>query len=123
VIHEQTLIVSVEVADIPGVAHRKHAHYTRLGPGIVQVNVRYGFMEEPDLPRVLAELTIPGVDLHHDDVTYFLGRESVRSGKAPGMTRWREELFVLLNRSAASAARFFRLPDDRVMEIGSQVEI
>jgi KUP system potassium uptake protein len=123
VIHEQTLIVSVEVADIPGVAHRKHAHYTRLGPGIVQVKVRYGFMEEPDLPRVLAELTIPGVDLHHDDVTYFLGRESVRSGKAPGMTRWREELFVLLNRSAASAARFFRLPDDRVMEIGSQVEI
>jgi len=123
VVHETTMLVSVDVIDAPRVAHRKRAHYTWIGDGIVQVRLQFGFMDEPDVPPALAEMTIPGVDWEHTDVTYFLGRESVHSGKAPGMTRWREELFVLLNRGAANAARFFRLPPDRVMEVGTQVEI
>jgi KUP system potassium uptake protein len=57
------------------------------------------------------------------DATYFLGRESVTSGKAPGMHPWREELFVLLNRGAASAGRFFKLPSEQVFEVGTHVEI
>jgi len=77
-------------------------------------------MEEPDIPLALAQL--PGVEAD-DQITYFLGRESVSAGKAPGMHPWREELFVLLNRGAANASRFFKLPPEQVFEVGTHVEI
>ena len=80
----------------------------------------YGFMEEPDIPVALSQL--PGIDTEAP-VTYFLGRESVSTGKAPGMHPWREELFVLLNRGAANASRFFKLPPEQVFEVGTHVEI
>lgn len=123
VLHAMTMLVSVEVTDEPRVAVRKRAHYTRIGPGIVQVRLRFGFMEQPDVPAALGGLTIPGFDRSDGEVTYFLGREIVTAGKAPGMHPLREELFVLLNRGAASASRFFCLPPDRVFEVGTQVEI
>ena len=91
-----------------------------LGDGIYQIRVDYGFMEEPDIP--LALLAAAGVDAD-DQITYFLGRESVSAGKAPGMHPWREELFVLLNRGAANASRFFKLPPEQVFEVGTHVEI
>jgi len=123
VLHQTTLLVSVEVADVPRVGHRKRARHTRLGPGIYQVRLHFGFMDEPDVPAALADVAIAGFEFDEHDVTYFVGRESVTTGKAPGMPAWREELFVLLNRGAASASRFFRLPADRVFEVGTQVEI
>ena len=78
-------------------------------------------MEEPDIPSALAALDLDGIDV--SNVSYFLGRESVTAGKAPGMHPLREELFVLLNRGAASASRFFKLPAEQVFEVGSHVEI
>jgi KUP system potassium uptake protein len=123
VLHEMTMLVSVDVADVPRTAVRKRARYTRLGPGIVQVRVNFGFMDEPDVPAALAGLTIHGYEFDPDDATYFIGRETVQAGKAPGMHPWREELFVLLNRGAANASRFFRLPSDRVFEVGTHVEL
>jgi KUP system potassium uptake protein len=124
VLHDLVLLVSVEVEDIPRVGHRKRTRHTSLGPGIYQVRVHVGFMDEPDVPAALATMKIPGVKLDLDEITYFVGRESVTASRSvPGMLPWREQLFVLLNRGAASASRFFRLPPDRVFEVGTQVEI
>lgn len=123
VLHTMTMLVSVEVADVPRVPVRKHAHYTRLAPGIVQVHLRFGFMEQPDVPAALRGMTIPGFEFDDERVTYFLGRESVTASKVPGMHPVREELFVLLNRGAASASRFFCLPAEQVFEVGTHVEI
>ena len=123
VLHEMTMLVSVHIAEVPYVGVRKRARLTRLGDGIVQVRLTFGFMDNPDVPAALNGLTIPGHRFDRHAVTYFLGRESITAGKVPGMHPWREELFVLLNRGAASAARFFALPPDQVMEVGTQVEI
>ena len=88
-----------------------------------QVVLEFGFMEEPDVPAALAEVDFRGLDFDPDDATYFIGRESILAGKVPGMNPLREQLFVLLNRGADSASRFFNLPPERVFEVGSHVEI
>ncbi len=123
VLHQTTALVSVEVTDQPRVSEQKRARCTSLGNGIVQIRLRYGFMDEPDIPAALSLIKLDGVPLVADDITYFLGRETVTAGQTPGMHPAREELFVLLNRGAASAARFFHLPPNQVFEVGTQVEI
>jgi KUP system potassium uptake protein len=120
VLHDKVLLVSVHTEDVPRVPDDDRALIKDLGEGISQVRFSYGFMEEPDIPLALSQL--PGVEADHQ-VTYFLGRESVSAGKAPGMHPWREELFVLLNRGAANASRFFKLPPEQVFEVGTHVEI
>jgi KUP system potassium uptake protein len=122
-LHEHTLLVSIDTSDAPHVAQRHKAHYTRVVEGVWQVRLLFGFIDEPDVPAALGAMTIPGLDFDPTEVTYFLGSEDVTVGKAPGMNPFREELFVLLNRGAANAARFFHLPPDRVVEVGIQVEI
>lgn len=123
VLHERVLLVSVQTADVPYVGVRKRARLTRLGGGLYQVRLTFGFMDAPDVPAALNGLNVPGHEFDKNEATYFLGRETITAGKVPGMHPWREELFVLLNRGAASAARFFRLPPDQVLEVGTQVEI
>jgi len=123
VLHKCTLIVSVETAEEPVVDADHRAEVSRVAPGVFQVQLRFGFMEDPDVPAALARLEYRGLEFDPADVTYFLGRESVFAGKAPGMNPAAERLFVLLNRGADSAGRFFNLPPDRVFEVGSRVEI
>lgn len=123
VLHEMTMLVSVHVADAPRTPVRRRVRYSRVGPGIIQVRITFGFMDEPDVPAALAGLRVPGFDFDAGEVTYFIGRETVRAGPPEGMHPWREELFVLLNRSAADASRFFRLPADQVFEVGTHVVI
>jgi KUP system potassium uptake protein len=121
VLHETVLLVSVHTVDVPRVDDSLRSTVTALGDGISQVRIDYGFTEKPDLPAALANIEDLSADVA--DATFFLGRESVTTGAAGGMHPWREELFVLLNRGAASASRFFRLPPDQVFEVGTQVEI
>ena len=124
VLHETTLLLSVSVAEVPRVDPEQRVTYTAIGPGIHQLELLFGFMDEPDVPDALAAMdAIPGFQFDLGTTTFFLGREAVGAGKVPGMHPWREELFVLLNRGAASASRFFNLPPDRVFEVGTQVEI
>jgi KUP system potassium uptake protein len=121
VLHETVLLVSVHTAVVPRVDDSARSTVTDMGRGVSQVRIDYGFTEDPDIPAALAAIEQLGFD--GSEVTYFLGRETVAAGKAPGMHPWREELFVLLNRGAANASRFFRLPADQVFEVGTQVEI
>ena len=121
VLHHDVLLVSVHTEDSPRLDDDGRYNITDLGHRIRQVRINYGFMEEPDVPLALSQM--PDADLDVANATYFLGRESVAAGKAPGMHPWREELFVLLNRGAANASRFFKLPADQVFEVGTHVEI
>jgi KUP system potassium uptake protein len=123
VIHRTTLIVSVVTSEVPRVSLEDRTFVRRLEPGVYQVQLTFGFMEEPDVPAALADVDIRGFTFDPKEVTYFIGRESILAGKAPGMNIWAERLFVLLNRGADSASRFFNLPTDQVFEVGSQVEI
>jgi KUP system potassium uptake protein len=123
VLHEMTILVSVEVEDVPRVAIRKRARYTHLADGVIQVRMHFGFMDDPDVPAALTSLKMPHYEFDAATASYFIGRESVTSGKVPGMHPLREQLFVLLNRGAANASRFFHLPPDQVFEVGTQVVI
>jgi KUP system potassium uptake protein len=123
VLHKTTLIVSVATAGEPRVAPEERAVITKVAPGVFQVQLRFGFMDEPNVPATLQRIDHPGLEYDVDDVTYFIGHESIVAGKEPGMNPLAEHLFVLLNRGADSAVRFFNLPTDRVFEVGSRVEI
>ncbi len=92
--------------------------------GVVQVELCFGFMEEPDVEAALLAIDDERLGpIVEQELTFFLGRETIVASPVHGMADWREHLFALQVRSAASARRFFRLPSDRVVEVGSQVEI
>jgi KUP system potassium uptake protein len=123
VVHESTLVVSVQTADVPRVDAADRCESKPIAPGVHQVLLRFGFMEEPNVPAALATCSRGAFRFRLDEATYFIGRESVVSGKAPGMHPLLERLFVLLNRGADSASRFFGLPPERVFEVGTRVEL
>ena len=123
VVHETTLIVSVVTEDVPRVDPKSRHQSETVAPGVHQVLLRYGFMEEPNVPQALEACAGKGFRFKPEEATYFIGRESVLAGKVPGMHPLLERLFVLLNRGADSASRFFGLPADRVFEVGTHVEI
>lgn len=122
VLHEHVLLVSVATEDRPTVPAQLRAHVTALGGGLQQVVLRYGFMEEPDVPADLRKAAI-GVELKPMNTTYFLGRETIVRSRTHRMARWRVALFRVMNRNALSASAFFRLPPNRVVELGAQIEL
>jgi KUP system potassium uptake protein len=94
-----------------------------LGHGFHQVVLRYGFMEQPDVPQALAAHRLPNVPLDLASVSYFVGRESIKVTARPGMARWREHLYSFLSRNSGSAANYFNLPIDQTVEVGVGVEL
>ncbi len=123
VIHERVVILSVRTADDPYVDPEERAEVVEFGEGFFQITLSYGFFEEPDVDEALMEIHDDRLNFQEGDFTYFLGRETVIAAPIHGMADWRERLFAFQLRSAAGAARFFRLPAGRVVEVGSQVEI
>jgi KUP system potassium uptake protein len=123
VLHEKILFVTVVNVDVPEVTAEERATVTELAPGIHRVIIRYGFMESPDLPRDLAALRAQGVDYDPMQTSYFLGREVLVPAMAPKMPLWRLWLFLVMARNAVPATEFFRIPSDRVVELGVRVAI
>ncbi len=123
VLHQLTLLVSVTTSEVPRVPVDERVSTRKVGSGIQQVELCFGYLDEPNVPEALATIDIAGQEFDPESVTYFIGSESVTSTKVPGMHPAREQLFVALNRSASSASRFFSLPADRVFEVGTLVEI
>jgi KUP system potassium uptake protein len=123
VLHERVILLSILTDDVPTVSDEQRAEVEDFDNGVYQVTLHYGFMEEPDVETALLKLHDERLDITAESLTFFLGRETVIAATIPGMANWRERLFAFQLRSAASAARFFRLPPDRVVEVGSQVEI
>ena len=123
VLHEQVAILTVTTAQQPHVAAEQRVSVESLGHELFNVRVQYGFMEDPDVPDALAQAREQGLKLDPDDLTYFLGRETIIVSRRKGMAIWREHLFVLMARNAVRATAFFRLPPERVVELGVQVEM
>ncbi len=123
VLHDHVVTLMVSTQPVPHVAEEQQFSVRPLGQGVFDVAIRYGFMEDPNVPEALVRACNHGLQLDEDDVTYFLGRETLIVTKAPGMAMWRERLFVLMARNAVRATTFFRLPPERVVELGVQVEI
>jgi KUP system potassium uptake protein len=123
VLHEHVITLMVTTEPVPHVAKSDQVTVRPMGHGVFHVVVRYGFMEDPNVPEALVRACEHGLQLDEGDVTYFLGRETLIVTKAPGMVTWRERLFVLMARNAVRATTFFRLPPERVVELGVQVEL
>ena len=123
VLHEHVITLMVTTQPVPHVPANQQVTVRALGQGVFEVAVRYGFMEDPNVPEALVRAREQGLELDEDDVTYFLGRETLIVTANPGMATWRERLFVLMARNAVRATTFFRLPPERVVELGVQVEI
>jgi KUP system potassium uptake protein len=123
VLHEHVVMLMVTTVPVPHVPAAERATVRSHGLGLYDVVVRYGFMEDPNVPDALAEARKCGLVMDDDEVTYFLGRETLIVTRRPGMAMWRERLFVLMARNAVRATAFFRLPPERVVELGVQVEL
>jgi KUP system potassium uptake protein len=123
VLHDRVVTLLVSTATTPHVALEDRLVVNDMGRGVWDVAIRYGFMEDPDVPAALAQARDLGLDIDLEDVTYFLGRETLIVTKHPGMAQWREQLFVVMSRNAQRAVTFFRLPPERVVELGIQVEL
>ncbi len=123
VLHHHVVTLMVTTKPVPHVPASDQVEVRPLGNGMFEVVVRYGFMEDPNVPHALSLAAAHGLELDEGDVTYFLGRETLIVTKTPGMALWRERLFVLMARNAVRATTFFRLPPERVVELGVQVEI
>jgi KUP system potassium uptake protein len=123
ILHQHVIVLMVTTAQRPHVGSDDRATIQALGNGIYNVRIQYGFMEDPDVPDALRLAREKGVEMDPDDLTYFLGRETILVTPEPGMAMWRERLFVLMARNAVRATGFFRLPPERVVELGVQVEM
>jgi KUP system potassium uptake protein len=123
ILHEQVLLVSVATSDVATLPADVRAVVTPLGLGIHQVELTYGYMDDPDVPGTIGTLTFDGGAIDMSAVTYFLGRETIVRTPKHSLPGWQEQLFVMQNRTAATAARFFRLPSNQVFEVGTTIEL
>ncbi|HZM96498.1 MAG TPA: potassium transporter Kup [Vicinamibacterales bacterium] len=123
ILHEHVIVLMVRTAHTPYVPPSDQVEVQSLGYGVYSVRVQYGFMQDPDVPSALLMARELGVELDVEDLTYFLGRETIIVTQRPGMAAWREKLFVVMARNAVRATAFFHLPPERVVELGVQVEM
>jgi KUP system potassium uptake protein len=123
VLHEKVLFVTVSTLDEPEAGADRRTDVVELAPGIHRVALRYGFMESPNVPRALEDLRGRGVDYDPMQVSYFLGREVLVRAMAPKLSIWRLWLFLVMARNAVTATEFFRIPSDRVVELGVRIAI
>jgi KUP system potassium uptake protein len=123
VLHERVILLTVRIEDVPYVMPEKRLEVRDYGSGFYRVIARYGFMEEIDVPASLAQLKGIGDQCKMMDTSFFLARQTLLASARPGMAIWRERLFAWMLRNAVSAMDFFKLPTNRVVELGSQVEI
>jgi KUP system potassium uptake protein len=123
VLHNHVVVLTVSTAQHPHVPPAERVAIENIGHELFNVRVQYGFMEDPDVPAALMRAREQGLPLDLDDLTYFLGRETILVTHRKGMATWREKLFVLMARNAVRPNAFFRLPPERVVELGVQVEM
>jgi KUP system potassium uptake protein len=123
VLHERVILLTVKIKDVPYVQVETQCGLEPLGEGFFRLVIMYGFMQEPDVPAALKQVTGCGGAFKMMDTSFFLARQTLLPSSRPGMAIWREKLFAWMLRNAESAMEFFRLPTNRVVELGSQVEI
>jgi KUP system potassium uptake protein len=123
VLHERIVILTVKVMGRPHVDDADRVEFAELGPDFYRIIARYGFMQEVDVPAAMAMARQCGAPFKLMETSFFLGRQTLVASDKPGMWVWREKLFAWMMRNAESAMEFFKLPTNRVVELGSQLEI
>ena len=123
VIHERVVVLTVNIAEVSYVDPDDRMEITDLGSGFYRLVLNYGFMEETNIPEALKQAEMCGGPFSMMETSFFLSRQTLLSAKNPGMMIWREKLFSWMLRNAATPMEFFRLPTNRVVELGSQLEI
>jgi KUP system potassium uptake protein len=123
VLHERIMLLTVRIEDVPNVPEERRLETQDYSEGFFRVILRYGFMDEMNVPDDLGKLRDCGPVCRMMDTSFFLARQTLISTARPGMASWRERLFAWMLRNSESAMEFFKLPPNRVVELGSQVEI
>lgn len=123
IIHKRVVLLTIIIEEIPYVEKERRVSVADLGEGFFRVIGRYGFMEEPDAQEVLKLCKPHGLNFREMETTFFLSRETIIASDRRGLSRWRKRLFALLARNAQPANAYFRLPPNRVVELGLQIEI
>ena len=126
-LHEHVIILTVETLDIPYVQDSESVEFRKLTNNpegnFYLVKVKLGFMDTPNLPVIFEKIKFDDFEINPIDTSYFIGRETVIPTIGSEMNYWREKLFVAMHRNAGSAASYFHLPPNRVVELGAQVEL
>ncbi len=123
VLHSKVVILTLVTEEFPAVEHEEQIEILPLGKEFYRVLAHHGFMQTPEVPDVLALMREKGLDLNLMSTTFFLSRETLIPSKAPGMAIWREKLFTVMVRNAQRPTDFFRIPVNRVVELGLQVRL
>jgi KUP system potassium uptake protein len=123
VLHERNVILSVETLDTPMAEPDERIELRDLGHAFHSLTLRFGFAEDQDVPAALAACATQGLRFDLMDTTFFLSRETIVASHRAGMVVWRDKLFALMARNALAATAFFRIPGNRLVELGTQVEI
>ena len=110
VLHARVVLLTVVTEEVPEVDDSRRVEVEALGAGFFRVLLRYGFVEEPDVPAAITLARGRGLPIDKDDITYFLGRETLLATAAAGMAQWRESLFALMSKNAMRATAFFKIP-------------
>ncbi|MBK8131893.1 MAG: potassium transporter Kup [Gammaproteobacteria bacterium] len=123
VLHERVVLLTVTNEDVPSIPAEERIALEPLAENFYRMLLRYGFKDEPDVPAALQACDAMGFEFNLMETSFFFSRETLISTKVPGMAQWREKLFISMARNAAGAMTFFRIPTNRVVELGSQVEL
>jgi len=123
VVHERIVFLTVHMSDTPRVEREARVRVTPLGHGCEQVDITFGFKDEPDIPAMLVLCAADGLPFDMMQTSFFIARQTVISTPGEGMAGWREHLFVTMQRNARDAADYYRIPTNRVIELGTQIEI
>jgi KUP system potassium uptake protein len=123
VLHERIIILQVETMDVPRVAEAQRVEVERLGKGFHTVIARYGFTEQPDVPDALRACRPHGIAYDEMETSFFLGRETLVPSQHSKLGKWRRDWFISLSHSASATKTFFRIPPNRAIELGNQIQI
>ncbi len=123
VLHQNNFILNLDVADVPYIEESKQILLTKLGDGFWNVNAKFGYLDSTDIPKALRRTKCGGLNFEELQTTYFLSRRSLQRAKSSDFSAWQSLLFVTLSKNADDASRYFHLPADRVVEIGSRQEL
>lgn len=123
ILHERVIILNVRFHDVPYIDESERVDIETFTPWLYRICVNYGFKDQTDIPQALELCVAKGIPLEVIDTSFFLSRETLISTDRPGMARWREKIFIWMNRNAAYVAVYFNIPTNRVIELGTQVEL
>jgi KUP system potassium uptake protein len=124
VLHQRVVMMQVETEDVPHVPEEQRLNISELGKGFYAIRLRYGFTDQPNVVRALAQCRIGGLRFNLMETSFIIGREKLRARpRRAAFWRWRDRLFIVMSNNMLDATEFFRIPPNRVVELGGQIEI